>query len=73
MDNITQLFLRRCKAEPIKHTIGTKISQEVEKQSESLARRNCNITLRPTSRSFQGASSQTVHVTRHRGGTRTSC
>eukprot|EP00957_Ditylum_brightwellii_P087543 6664312-Ditylum_brightwellii.AAC.1 len=28
MDNITKLFLRHCKAEPVKHTIGTKFSWE---------------------------------------------
>eukprot|EP00957_Ditylum_brightwellii_P211669 15366453-Ditylum_brightwellii.AAC.1 len=28
MDNTTQLFLRHCKAESIKHTIGTKSSQK---------------------------------------------
>eukprot|EP00957_Ditylum_brightwellii_P178301 13579755-Ditylum_brightwellii.AAC.2 len=43
----------------------------VEKQSESLAQSNYNITIRPTPRSFQGVSPQTFLVTGDRQGART--
>eukprot|EP00957_Ditylum_brightwellii_P120193 9171505-Ditylum_brightwellii.AAC.1 len=58
MDDITQLFLQYCKAEPIEQTIGTKISRE---RWKSRVRAWCEATTTSPSGQHLGHFKALVH------------